>query len=262
MCAKFNFDATKVAPQKPMEPVPTDWYPVIIIESEVKPTKDTLGQYLELTYEIVSGEFKGRKGWDRLNIKNKSAQAQEIGLGQLSAVCHAVGVLQVKDSKELHNKPFMARFVYKAANDQYDASNDIKGYKPMDGAAPGATTTAATAVPAFVKKAAPTAPTPPPAPQAAPPPPPVAPPAAVEDTREFFVFDGKDTHEMTGAEVRAALNDGLSPDSPICLASESANGWKTMADFELIETEPAAPTPPPPAPAATGSKTPPWKKSK
>jgi hypothetical protein len=144
------FDARQVEPAKPLEPVPTGWYNVKIIESEMKPTSKGDGAYLELTMEILDGDYVGRKAWDRLNLQNPNQTAMEIAYRQLSAICHATGVMQVNDTAQLHGIPLMARIVQKPAGPGadgkfYDASNEVRGYKPQgaDGKQPPAGATVA-----------------------------------------------------------------------------------------------------------------------
>ena len=127
--AQMNFDATQVNPESQFAPVPNGDYPVVITESEVKPTKDGAGQYLQLTLEVIDGHYKGRKIWDRLNLWNKNSTAVEIAQRALSQICHAIGVLQVQDTVMLHNKPLVATLAVRAAGGGYDESNDVKGYK-------------------------------------------------------------------------------------------------------------------------------------
>lgn len=129
-----HFDANTVPPTSDFDPVPAGDYTVMIIDSNLKPTKDARGQYLELTLQILDGEFAGRLLWDRLNLVNASPKAVEIAQRQLSAICHAVGVMNVTDSVQLHNIPMVARVTYVPAEGQYQAKNEVKGYKPVGGA--------------------------------------------------------------------------------------------------------------------------------
>jgi len=132
--AQLNMDVSGIDPTPRFDPIPAGDYPVIITASEMKFTKDGSGQYLELTLEIQGGEFAGRKLFDRLNLHNSNRQAVEIAQRQLSQICHAVGVLQVADSEQLHLKPLVAMVKLRPASGQYDASNEIKGYKAASGA--------------------------------------------------------------------------------------------------------------------------------
>lgn len=123
-----GFDAEKVEPNVGFDPIPAGSYMAIITASEMKATKSNDGNYLELTFEIVAGEYKGRNLWDRLNIDNPNEKAVKIARGQLSAVCRAVGVMQPKDSIELHNLPLVVGVKLKKRTDTGEMTNEIKSY--------------------------------------------------------------------------------------------------------------------------------------
>lgn len=165
--ATLNFNAQNVTPQTTYEPLPAGWYPVAITASESRPTKNGDGAYLHLEMIIIDGQYKGRKIFDRLNLWNKNQTATEIAYRQLSAICHAVGVLEVTDSQQLHNIPLDVKVSVRAADGAYEASNDVKGYR------------AAAKTPAPAAPAAPVTPVAPPAAPAAPVAAPVGPTAPV-----------------------------------------------------------------------------------
>jgi hypothetical protein len=126
----LNFNAHEVDPAVALEAVPADKYIAVITESETKPTKSKNGHFLELTFEIIEGEFKGRKVWARLNLDNPNQQAVQIARGELSAICRAVNVMTPKDSAELHNLPLEINVRSKKRNDSDELMNEIKGYAP------------------------------------------------------------------------------------------------------------------------------------
>ena len=132
--ASIQFDASNIDPTPRFDPIPAGDYPVIITASELKFTKDGSGQYLELRLEVQGGEFAGRVLFDRLNLHNSNQQAVEIAQRQLSQICHAIGVLQVSESSQLHNRPLIAMVKVRPARGEYDASNELKGYKAAAGA--------------------------------------------------------------------------------------------------------------------------------
>jgi len=136
MSATLNFDASAVAPASPMDPVPAGDYLVYISDSEMKPTAAGTGYYLQLTLDIIEGEFAGRKIFDRLNLDNPNQQAVEIAQRTLSAICHSIGVMQVADSAQLHDKPLIAKVVVKPPRGEYGPSNEVKGYKSASGGTP------------------------------------------------------------------------------------------------------------------------------
>lgn len=131
--ANLQFDATHIDPTPRFDPLPAGDYAAIITESETRTTKDGSGQYLQIKIEVQGGEFAGRVLFDRLNLWNNNRQAQEIAQRSLSQICHAVGVMQVNDSQELHHKPLIATVKVRPARDNYEASNEIKGYKAAAG---------------------------------------------------------------------------------------------------------------------------------
>jgi len=124
------FNANEVDPNVVFDPIPAGKYIARIIESEVKPTKNGDGRYLELTFEVLDGEYRNRKVWDRLNLWNPSSEAVRIAQGMLSAICRAVGVMQPRDSVELHNLPLEVTVKLKRREDTGDLTNEVKGYGP------------------------------------------------------------------------------------------------------------------------------------
>ena len=124
----LNFDANTVEPSTGFDPIPAGKYPAVIVESNMKPTKNGNGQYLELTFEIIDGDFKGRKVWARLNLENQNSTAVQIARSELSAICRAVGVMQPQDSIELHNLPLIITVRCKKNPETDEITNEIKGY--------------------------------------------------------------------------------------------------------------------------------------
>jgi hypothetical protein len=107
--AAINFNAAEVAPQTAFDPLPPGNYVAVITESEEKATKAGTGSYLQLTFEVVEGQYQGRKVWARLNLNNPNDQAVAIARAELSAICHAVNVIDLKDTTQLHDLPMAIR---------------------------------------------------------------------------------------------------------------------------------------------------------
>jgi hypothetical protein len=131
--AQFNFDASTVAPQASTGPLPAGTYLAHITESDVQPLKSGNGEGLKLTFEIMDGQFKGRKVWENLNIRHSNEDTQRIAQSQLSALCHAVNVIKLMDTAALHFKPVRINVTVREAQGQYKASNNIKGYESAGG---------------------------------------------------------------------------------------------------------------------------------
>jgi hypothetical protein len=83
---------------------------------------------LQLTFQILDGEYKGRFLWSRLNLHNANPTAVKIAQAELSAICRAVGVLTPGDSVELHNLPLVINVKCRKREDSGDITNEIKGY--------------------------------------------------------------------------------------------------------------------------------------
>ena len=141
-----NFNANEVEPATDFEPIPAGKYLAVITDSEMKPTKAGTGHYLELTLQIIEGQYKNRLLWARLNLDNPNATAVQIARAELSSICRAVGVMAPKDSVELHNLPLVVTVKCKKRDDTGEIVNEVKGYAKRE-AQPAQTPQAATSTP-------------------------------------------------------------------------------------------------------------------
>ena len=129
-----NFDARTVEPIAEFEPIPAGKYLAAISSSEMKNTKNGNGSYLELEFTVLEDQYKGRKLWARLNLKNPNATTVKIARSELSALCHATGILTPKDSCELHNIPLTISVKLKKRDDTGELTNEIKSYSKRESA--------------------------------------------------------------------------------------------------------------------------------
>lgn len=136
MAALNGFNANEVDPNVAFEPLPAGDYIAAVVASEMKPTKNGNGEYLQLEIEVLDGPHKGRKVWDRLMLKHTNSQTVAIARSTLSALCRSVGVMQPKDSAELHNLPVLVRVACKKREDTGEIANVVKGYKRKGPACP------------------------------------------------------------------------------------------------------------------------------
>lgn len=138
-----TFDASGIDPNATDFPVlpPAD-YRVMIVKSEMKPTKDGTGQFLSLEMEIMDGAEKGKRLFQNLNLVNngeKKEQTEAIAQKALAQICHATGVIQCSNSDQLHMKPMIATVYVKPAKGQYAESNGVRKYSAVTGAAAAST---------------------------------------------------------------------------------------------------------------------------
>lgn len=111
------------------ELIPAGWYSAIIQSSDVCNTKSGGGQYIKLKLAIIAPTHQGRVVFGNINIKNASPAAEDIGRKQLGDVLRAVGVDSLRDTDQLINGQLMIKLAIKEASGQYDAENEVKGYK-------------------------------------------------------------------------------------------------------------------------------------
>jgi hypothetical protein len=140
--ALLNFDATNVQPLVARSAIPAGWYPCVIQNTEMKTTKAGTGQFLEVSFEVQQpSEHAKALLFGSCNLANPNPVAVEIGYRTLSSICHAVGIIQVADSSQLHGRPLMVKVSLRPAGpgadgNHYEATNEIKDYKAYENTAP------------------------------------------------------------------------------------------------------------------------------
>ena len=132
--ALLNFDANEVAPSTGFDPIPAGKYVAVINDSGEKENKAGTGSYLQLEFEIIEGNYKGRRLWVRLNLQNQNPDAVRMARADLSAICHAVNVLKPNDSVELHNIPLVITVRCKKDKNTDEIVNEVRGYESRDAA--------------------------------------------------------------------------------------------------------------------------------
>ena len=140
---QVNFDATGHQPQS-FDPLPSAWYNVRMVEGLETPVKNKpANTYFKSVFEVIDGEFKGRKLFHNFNFKNDNETAVKIAYDQLATICHAVGILKIQSMEQLFNKPLQAKVKLKAAvmeddgvTEKYEAGNEIKGFRPLETSSP------------------------------------------------------------------------------------------------------------------------------
>lgn len=137
MASLNGFDASQVPEQMEFTALPEGQYVVIATASEMKPTKNGQGQFLQFTFEVLDGPRKGGKVWARLNLINQNQTAVDIAQRELGAICRAVGIIKPNDSAELHNRPLLITVAVEV-DDRKREGNVIKKYEAVNagGAAP------------------------------------------------------------------------------------------------------------------------------
>ena len=111
------------------ELLPPGWYSASITKADLKATKDGAGQYIALRFDITGPSHQGRVVFGNLNIKNRSAKAEEIGRQQLGELMRAIGLARVQDTDQLIGGQLQIKVAIREASGGYEAQNEVKGYK-------------------------------------------------------------------------------------------------------------------------------------
>lgn len=150
--AKINFNASSVQPAAPRssEPLPAGLYQVEITNSELKELKSGNGQGLSLEFTVIDPqEHAGRKVWTNLNVQHSNPTAQDIGLGQLFALCKACGIDELEDTDQLFGQIVRIKTKVREGQNGYGPRAEVIGYESLMTAAKPA---AKPAAPAAAKK--------------------------------------------------------------------------------------------------------------
>ena len=255
----LNINFQEQSPSAGFDPIPVGTYNAALREGEEKPTKAMLdgtaksGKLINAQFEILDGDYAGRRIFTSYNVENDNPVAVKIGYEQLTDLAYVTGQLGAQSFEEFLNIPIQIKVGMSKTNEQYpDPRNEIKGYRDSQGRTPVEIQKAMTGGGAPAGGSAPKAPTPPAAPGA-----PKA-PAAPSAPAAPPVVSG----------LPAALADGwvVHPDT----AGYHYKGSEVVADSELAArypgapAAPAAPPAPPAAPAAPAAPAsdgkPPWVK--
>ena len=117
------------------EALPAGWYQVHITGAELRNTKAGTGAYIAVRYDVLGPTHQGRVVFGNLNIRNPNPKAEEIGRQQLGSLMRAIGLAQVSDTEQLIGGQLMIKLAIRPADGQYEASNDVKDFKAVGGAA-------------------------------------------------------------------------------------------------------------------------------
>ena len=115
------------------EPLPAGDYQVTVESAEIKTTNDGAGQYIKLKMKVTGPTHAGRIVFSNLNIRNKSPKAEEIGRQQLGDLMRAIGLPTLADTDQLVGGNLVVKLAIKPADGQYEAGNEVKAYKALQG---------------------------------------------------------------------------------------------------------------------------------
>ena len=131
--AGFVFETVTSAPTTSFDPIPIGVYEVMITKSEIKKNKAGTGSYIQLSLEIISGQYTGRLLWDILNTENPNEMAVKRAHQSLTEIRFATGVQQPTDTADFHDKLIKVKVGFqKQKNPGDEPRNQIKAYMPAN----------------------------------------------------------------------------------------------------------------------------------
>lgn len=127
------FDGVGTKPEYDNSPLPVGEYKVEIVKAEIKTTKDGTGNYINVQYKVIDGQYINRVVFGMLNIRNKNPEAQRIGGEQFFNLREAIGVKKVDDTDQLVGHRLQIKLGIRKS-EQYGDQNDVKGFSALAGA--------------------------------------------------------------------------------------------------------------------------------
>jgi hypothetical protein len=115
--------------------VPPGWYEADIHKAELMTTKKGTGEYIKIRFDILGPSHQGRVVFSQINIRNENPRAESIGREQLGELIAALGLKDVSNTEQLVGR-LQIKVTIKPADADFDARNEIKGFKPIEHNAP------------------------------------------------------------------------------------------------------------------------------
>jgi hypothetical protein len=133
--ARLNqaFDSNQYEEMGNFDPVPAGIYTARIVKSEIKQNNKKTGSYMKFEFQVLNGEFNGRKFWSILNIQNQSREAVEIAQKELTSICKACKKPIIQDTQELHDIPIKIKVIIKKGDDNWPPKNVPVKYEALGG---------------------------------------------------------------------------------------------------------------------------------
>ena len=132
----FNYNVSEITPTGSYDPLPSNWYVAQVTSAEAKTPKSGRGEMLCVTFEIIDGEFRGRKVWGNYCHVHPTPKAQEIARQHISAISHAVGIPNCDNSDHWYQLPLKIKVKLKRDKNSDEMVNEIVGYASVERIAP------------------------------------------------------------------------------------------------------------------------------
>lgn len=107
---QVNFNAQQYSPEYGndfRQLAPCKKVKVAIVDTNIVATSKGTGQMLVLKIQVFEGPMQGQEQIERLLLWHVNPLTIEIANKKFSAYCHVIGILNVQDTVQLHNRPFL-----------------------------------------------------------------------------------------------------------------------------------------------------------
>jgi len=125
-----EFDARNEHASVARSVIPAGRCSAVITASETKKTRAGDGSYLQVAFQVSDGDHAGRTVWSRLSLDSPSASVVRIARAELAAICRAVGVSILRDTRELHERRLQIEVGVRKREHTGESINVITAYFP------------------------------------------------------------------------------------------------------------------------------------
>jgi hypothetical protein len=125
--ASFKFDPSSVHAHAAAALLTPGAYDARIVEAELRPVRSGDGRALQVAFELTDPQHFGRIVWARLHIETCNEHVQQIARQELAALCRAVGVASLTDTRDLLHKHARITLGVRRRDDG-DTTNVVRAY--------------------------------------------------------------------------------------------------------------------------------------
>ena len=125
--ATIKFDASNVPAHAAAALLAPGAYEARIIEADLRPVRSGDGRALQIAFELTDPQHCGRIVWARLHVETRNAHVQQIARQELAALCRAVGVASLTDTRDLLHKHARITLGIRRRDDG-DTTNVVRAY--------------------------------------------------------------------------------------------------------------------------------------
>jgi hypothetical protein len=126
---EFHFETVEITEINNL--LPAGEYTCICESAEVQQTKAGTGQFLNCAFQIIEGQLKGRKFFERFTLENPNSDAVRIGHEQLTRLCKALGMSRLTATEQLLDKPVKVKLGVKQRKDTGEDQQVVKSYSAV-----------------------------------------------------------------------------------------------------------------------------------